>query len=160
WLKLLHLDLEAHPPQAGVVSIHLEAEPGETSKVQMGLFSPQLPEPSRLDVTLARIAAIVGEGNAGQAVLKDTHAQDSFRIEPFRVITKKLIQAPSSDATPALRKLRPAEKIPVQLLWSKPQSFQFRQQHYFVEKAYGPWLSSGEWWNPLLWGSEQWDLVA
>lgn len=73
WLKLLHLDLEAHPPQAAILAIVLDAEPGSTSKVQLGLFSPQLPEPSRLDVTMARIRAIVGDENAGRIVLEDTH---------------------------------------------------------------------------------------
>ena len=63
WIKLLHLDLEAHPPHAAIVGIALTAEPGSTGKVQLGLFSPQLPEPSRLDVTLARIRALVGDGN-------------------------------------------------------------------------------------------------
>src|SRR5206468_4396430 len=76
WLKLLHLDLEAHPPAAAVLGIGLTAEPGSTSKVQMGLFSPQLPEPMRLDVTLARIKAIVGEDCVGRAVLEDTHRTD------------------------------------------------------------------------------------
>ncbi|HEV2619054.1 MAG TPA: DNA polymerase Y family protein [Acidobacteriaceae bacterium] len=85
WLKLLQLDLEAHPPQASVLAVTLSAEPGSTSKVQLGLFSPQLPEPDRLDVTLARIRAIVGKHNVGRAVLQDTHAPESFRIEPLRV---------------------------------------------------------------------------
>jgi DNA-binding transcriptional regulator YhcF (GntR family) len=50
WIKLMHLDLEAHPPPAAVLALTLGAEPGSVSKVQLGLFSPQLPEPSRLDV--------------------------------------------------------------------------------------------------------------
>jgi protein ImuB len=78
WIKLIHLDLEAHPPQAAILSLTISAEPGSTSKVQFGLFSPQLPEPMQLDVTLARIRAIVGENNVGQAVLNDTHQPDSF----------------------------------------------------------------------------------
>ena len=53
WVKLLHLDLEGHPPPASILGVHLLAEPGATSKVQLGLFSPQLPEPGKLDVTLA-----------------------------------------------------------------------------------------------------------
>src|SRR5580704_15986523 len=81
WLKLLHLDLEAHPPPAAILSLALMAEPGSTSKVQLGLFSPQLPEPMRLDVTLARIRAIVGEECVGRAVFADTHRPDSFRVE-------------------------------------------------------------------------------
>ena len=59
WLKLIHLDLEAHPPDAAILALTLSAEAGVTSKVQLGLFSPQTPEAARLDVTLARIRAIV-----------------------------------------------------------------------------------------------------
>lgn len=43
WLKLLHLDLEAHPPQAAILAVELHAEPGNTSKVQLGLFSLNSP---------------------------------------------------------------------------------------------------------------------
>ena len=89
WIKLLHLDLEAHPPSAPILSLTLTAEPGSTSKVQMGLFSPQLPEPGRLDVTLARIRAIVGEECVGRAVLRDTHQPNEFRMEPFYSYHKK-----------------------------------------------------------------------
>ena len=97
WLKLLHLDLEAHPPQAAIHAITVTAEPGSTSKVQLGSFSPQLPEPSRLDVTLARISAIVGEENAGRAALNDTHAPDAFRMEPFQVPSTRVTSIPIGD---------------------------------------------------------------
>ena len=36
WIKLLHLDLEAHPPPAAVLAVALDAEPEATSKVQLG----------------------------------------------------------------------------------------------------------------------------
>jgi protein ImuB len=106
WLKLIHLDLESHPPQSSILGIHLHAEPGETSKVQLGLFSPQLPEPGRLDVTLARIAAIVGEGNVGQAVLDDTRRTGDFHIETFCILSSE----PAPTSAPSrlcLRVLRP-----------------------------------------------------
>jgi len=160
WLKLLHLDLEVHPPQAAIIAMTLDAEPGKTSKVQLGLFSPQLPEPSRLDVTLARIAAIVGEQNVGRATLKDAHARDGFRMEPFRVPSAKAMGDFSSLSRAVLRRVRPAEAILVVHVNGRPWTFVFRERRYDVERAYGPWLSSGEWWNPLLWGCEQWDLVA
>jgi protein ImuB len=160
WLKLLHLDMEAHPPQAAIVAVTLEAEPGRSSKVQLGLFSPQLPEPSRLDVTLARIRAIVGEENVGRAVLKDTHEPDSFRMEPFQVPSVQTTGVSSAPARPALRRIRPAELISVTLQNECPKTFTFRELRYSVERAYGPWLSSGEWWRSSLWGCEQWDLVA
>lgn len=160
WCKLLHLDLEAQPPRAAIVGITLEAEPGRTSKVQLGLFSPQLPETSRLDVTLARIRAIVGEDQVGRAVLRDTHAADGFRMEPFQVPSTQPAEELPALLRPALRRIRPPETISVRLHDERPKTFLFREQHYAVERAYGPWLSSGDWWNPMLWGCEQWDLVA
>ncbi len=65
------------------MGIFLSAEPGDRSKVQMGLWSPQLPEPARLDVTLARIAALVGEERVGRPRLLDAHRPDSFQMERF-----------------------------------------------------------------------------
>ncbi len=160
WLKLLNLDLEAHPPQAAVLAVELQAEPGETSKVQLGLFAPQLPEPSRLDVTLARIRGIVGENNVGRVSLTDTHAPDSFRIEPFSVTTVKASQVSARPLRPALRRLRPPEAVFVTLESARPALFIFRSRRYSVEHAYGPWQASGEWWNATLWGAEEWDLSA
>jgi protein ImuB len=163
WLKLLHLDLEAHPPGAAVVGIALTAEPGATSKVQMGLFSPQLPEPMRLDVTLARIKAIVGEEHVGRAVLADTHQPDSFRMERFSVspgTVPKTNGYALDQSTAAMRQLRPAERLATTLRGQQPAAFTFRERRYEVERAYGPWGMSGDWWNPSLWGAEQWDLIA
>jgi protein ImuB len=160
WIKLLHLDLEAHPPQASILAIALHAEPGSTSKVQLGIFSPQFPEAARLDVTLARISAIVGEGNVGRAVLEDTHAPEGFHIEPFTVPSGNSAAVTPSEQRAAIRQLRPPETVSVALQSSRPATFFFRDQNYTVERAYGPWLAEGDWWNQTLWGFEQWDLVA
>lgn len=160
WLKLLHLDLEAHPPQAAILAVVLEAEPGSTSKVQLGLFSPQLPEPSRLDVTLARIRTLVGDDNVGSPILKDTNQMDGSGVEPFRVPATQPSEMASNPLRPAMRMLRPAETIFVTLQSHRPKAFSFRNRRYSVEHAYGPWLISGEWWTSTLWGHEQWDLVA
>jgi protein ImuB len=162
WLKLLHLDLEAHPPQAAILAVALDAEPGSTSRVQLGLFSPQLPEPSRLDVTLARIRAIVGDENVGCAVLTDTYQLDGFRMEPFEIPSAHAqpVEVPSATLRPAMRRLRPAEAVFVTLQSEQPKAFTFRQRRYSVERAYGPWLTGGEWWSTTLWKYEQWDLVA
>lgn len=160
WIKLIHLDLEAHPPFAAILSLTLTAEPGSTSKVQLGLFSPQLPEPMRLGVTLARIRAIVGDECAGSPVLRDTHQPDAFRMEPFTISSGTTSLAETTRTTTAMRLLRPAENVSVTLSSRQPIAFTFRQRRYDVERAYGPWTTSGEWWNPMLWQREQWDLIA
>ncbi|MEO6911144.1 MAG: DNA polymerase Y family protein, partial [Edaphobacter sp.] len=160
WIKLLHLDLEAHPPQASILALSLMAEPGHTSKVQLGLFSPQLPEPARFDVTLAHIRAIVGEENVGRPVLTDTHQPGAFRMEPFTVPSGSSSVVPANQCRSAIRRLRPAEIISVTVQSQRPKAFVFRGKHYVVEHTYGPWLVSGDWWQSTLWGLEQWDLVA
>jgi protein ImuB len=160
WIKLIHLDMEAHPPQAAILALTVSSEAGKTGKVQLGLFSPPLPEPTRLDVTLARIRAIVGENNVGCPELKDTHRPDSFHLVPFSVppdVAEKNISYPSRAS---VRQIRPPEQTLVALGNHKPISFSFREKRYVTEQAYGPWLSSGDWWNPGLWAFEQWDLIA
>jgi protein ImuB len=160
WIKLLHLDLEAHPPQVAILALTLTAEPGSTSNVQLGLFSPQLPEPARLDVTLARIRAIVGDECVGRAVLRDAHGLDAFRMEPFVIPSTQPSDVVPTSLRAAVRQLRPPEAVFVTLHNARPRGFIFRERHYAVERAYGPWLAGGEWWGATLWGCEQWDLVA
>lgn len=159
WLKLLHLDLESHPPHAAILTVVLHAEHGSASKVQLGLFSPQLPETGRLDVTLARIAGLVGEGNVGHAVLDDTHTPEGFHLEPF-CVSSESSEPLSSPNRACMRQLRPSMPTSMVLEKGRPRTFFFRNQRCVVERAYGPWLKGGEWWNENIWGQEQWDLIA
>jgi len=125
----------------------------------------------RLDVTMARIRAIVGEDHVGHAKLKDTHRQDSFCLETFTVPStpprsaksqSQLISKQPRGTTQrtSTRHIRPAENVAVTLRNKQPETFCFRGTWYRVEHAYGPWRASGDWWNPTLWSNEQWDLVA
>ena len=160
WLKLLHLDLEAHPPAAAITAVTLQAEPGSPRQVQLGLFAPQVPEPGRLDITLARISSVVGEDNVGRAVLEDTHAPDAFRMERFRLPVRRCVPASPRQPRASLRRLRPPERTAVTLRDGRPQHLVFREQRYAVVQAYGPWLESGNWWTEKGWKQEQWDLIA
>lgn len=160
WVKLIHLDLEAHPPQAAILAVVLRAEPAATSKVQLGLFTPQLPEAGRLDITLARLSALVGEGNVGSPALPDQHLPGSFRVEPFALPSGDPSVAASAIPRVSLRQLRPPESVMVMLKDAKPQGLRFRTRRYVVEDLYGPWFASGEWWNRDRYGLEQWDLAA
>lgn len=160
WIKLLHLDLEAHPPSAAVIAITLQAEHGRTSKQQLGLFTPQVPDSLRLDVTLARIRAAVGEENVGRAVLKDTHHPEGFRLEPFTVPTDQPMSVEPASLRPAMRRISPALAIPVTVQSESPKAFFFRGKRYMVEHAFGPWETSGQWWAATEWEWEHWDLVT
>ena len=83
FLKLLQLDLQAHPPGAPIVKIHLSADPAPPRALQSGLFQPVFPEPEKLELTLARIAGIVGEGRVGSVELLDTHREGAFAVRHF-----------------------------------------------------------------------------
>jgi len=83
FLRLLQLDLQAHPPGAPIVKIHLSAEPARPRALQSGLFQPLFPEPEKLELTLARIAGIVGEGKVGSVELLDTHREGAFAVRHF-----------------------------------------------------------------------------
>lgn len=158
WLKLLHLDLQSHPPAAAILAVQLKAEPGSTRQIQFGLFSPQLPEPSRLDVTLARIRAIVGEGCVGRAVLLDSYRPNAFTVTPFALPPAAPEKPEPRQTFCARRRLR--EAAGVTLRGDRPASVIFRDKRYAVERAYGPWNLSGDWWSPAPWSQEQWDVLA
>jgi protein ImuB len=158
-LKLLQLEIAAHPPPSAVVALTLTAQAGAASKVQLGLFTPPTPEPSRLDVTIARLKAIAGEDRVGTPVLEDTHRPGAFRMEGFAVGA----HGSATDAARprmALRRMRPPVPLRVMLCDAKPATFRDGQSSYRVEAAYGPWKTSGCWWQEEGWDAEEWDVLA
>ena len=159
-LKLLHLNLQANPPPAGIVNIFVHAEPGERSKVQHGLFAPQLPEPIRLDITLARIAALVGEDRVGRIRLQDSHRPDSFTMERFVVPATTPNTNLNTQRSVALRRCRPPLRLCVRREGQRPASLSLKGKRYTVLEAYGPWRSSGDWWSSEVWSHEEWDVRA
>lgn len=87
-LKLLQLDLSAHPPPAPVKKIMVEVFPARLRLTQAGLFQPLAPEPARLEITLARLRAVVGEHDTAEGArvgfprVTDSHRPDSFQVLP------------------------------------------------------------------------------
>lgn len=158
-LKLLQLEFAAHPPQAAVLSFTLIAEAGQSSKVQFGLFAPQTPEPSRLDVTIARLKAIAGEDRVGSPVLEDTHRPGSFRMEDFAVPASSG-SAKTESPRMALRRMRPPMPVSVAMHANRPVRFRDLEHNYEVTAAYGPWRTSGCWWSTEGWDEEEWDVLA
>src|SRR5579864_9516218 len=127
FLKLLQLDLNAHPPGAPIVKIHLAAEPARQRSAQGGLFLPPSPEPEKLELTLARIASMVGEDNVGAVELLDTHHPEGFRMRRFlseaphkNEREKASDPAEEKSAVTALRRLRPPLRVQVTLESSQP----------------------------------------
>src|SRR6266849_7161870 len=97
FLKLLQLDLQAHPPGAPIVKIHLSADPARPRALQSGLFQPVFPEPEKLELTLARIAGIVGERRVGSVELLDTHREGAFAVRHFAPVEPARVEPASAE---------------------------------------------------------------
>jgi protein ImuB len=183
-LNLLRLSLAAHPPQAPIVKAAVTARAARPRSAQGGLFVPPAPDAQRLEVTLARIAGVVGEGRAGAAELLDTHRPGAFRMARFAASdaaergvaasgaanhsgSAQLRTAPSAvaekageepSATVALRIFRPAPRALVDVANGVPARVSFGGIRGEVVAASGPWRVSGDWWEPDGWRYEMWDV--
>jgi protein ImuB len=169
FLKLLQLDLNAHPPGAPIIKIHLSAEPARPRSAQGGLFLPPSPEPEKLELTLARIAGMVGEQKVGALELLDTHHPEGFRMRRFVAeVARKVPQKKNPDseelqsAITALRRFRPALRASVTLQNGQPARVSCPKrkevQGEVLWKA-GPWRFSGDWWDREAWSRDEWDLA-
>src|SRR5882672_2019807 len=85
FLRLLLIDIESKPPQAAIIAVMFRAEPVKPRQLQTGLFIPLAPEPEKLELTLARLAKLVGAENVGSPELLNTHRPDAFRMTRFRL---------------------------------------------------------------------------
>ena len=180
FLKLLQLDLQAHPPGAPIVKIHLAAKPVRPRPGQSGLFLPPSPEPEKLELTLARIAGIVGEDKVGSLEILDTHRPQGFRMQRFAAnnsfssVSEPALSAvegclrgeltdSSDDLVTALRIFRPPAAVTVTLCEGRPtfiSCLKRKETRGEILWAAGPWRSSGDWWEQEGWARDEWDIAV
>jgi protein ImuB len=178
FLKLLQLDLSAHPPGAPIATIHLSAEPVRPRAAQSGLFLPPSPEPEKLELTLARIAGIVGENKVGAAQMMDTHHPQAFQMQRFMPGDSQLqnsmdragIPSPSArlqnnrdGAVTALRIFRPPVFAAVSMRDGVPARITCPKRKQIdgeILWGAGPWRSSGDWWEREGWSRDEWDIAV
>ena len=181
FLKLLLLDTEMHPPPSAVVAVAINCEPVKPRLMQTGLFVPLAPEPEKLELTLARLAKLVGPTNIGSPELLDTHRPDAFRVNRFELKESKRKRSKQQSANssqqaatgnrqleignwqclgfrvfrPPLRAIVQAEKgYPREIsAWDKNRSVYGK-----VVYVAGPWRTSGDWWRSDCWTRDEWDV--
>jgi len=165
FLKLLQLDLKAYPPGAPIVKIQLAAEPVRPRAAQNGLFLPPSPDPEKLELTLARIAGIVGEDKVGSLELLDTHRPEGFRMQrfvPSEPISPRKRPSPD-DLVTALRIFRPPVGVVMTMQDGKPTHItcpKNKEMQGEILWAAGPWRSSGDWWEQEGWARDEWDIAV
>ena len=156
-LKLVQMDLEAHPPEAAIVALSIELTPVQPRTVQHGIFLPSTPAPDRLELTLARIRGIVGEENAGVPELVDTH-----HPHPFRLVQRQpeVVARPAPVASrQAFRYFRPPSAASVELNNDRPVRLRASGIQGKILNASGPWRTSGNWWTASAWNRDEWDVT-
>jgi protein ImuB len=157
FLKLLQLDLAAHPPVAPVVHVALEVNPVKPRAAQSGLFVPQAPEPVKLELTLARIKSIVGEQFVGSPELLNTHRPGAFRMMDFG--RAKAMTGTPLRARLALRVFRPPRAARVAIQAGQPGFVAAAGVRGKVLELAGPWRTSGDWWTSVPWSRDEWDIA-
>jgi protein ImuB len=156
-LKLLQMDLEAHPPPAPTIAITLSLKPVHPRTVQTGIFLPITPAPDKLELTLARIRGIVGEHNVGLPQLLNTHHPHPFHLVNAQPqITSK--QQPITN-NQCFRFFRPPLPATVALDRNRPIRIAASGIHGKVLNAAGPWRTSGDWWTTSVWNRDEWDIA-
>ncbi len=156
-LKLLQMDLEAHPPTAPTVALALSLKPVHPRTVQTGIFLPVTPAPDKLELTLARIRGIVGENNVGIPQLLNTHHPHPFHLANAQPYTANS-QPPIANGQ-AFRYFRPPIPATVDLEHNRPIRITASGIHGKVLNAAGPWRTSGDWWTSTVWNRDEWDIA-
>ena len=171
-LKLLRLKLQASPPGSPIRKIMLGAEAARPRATQGGLFLPSFPDPEKLEITIARIANVVGEGNVGSPALVDSWRPGEFQMRRFLAPAEIGEKARESDCEAAqslarrgdfkafssCRVFRPPVSASLELREGRPARVFFQGRGGEVLAASGPWRSSGDWWRDDGWQQDEWDL--
>ncbi|HEU0368150.1 MAG TPA: hypothetical protein VFR42_03005, partial [Candidatus Acidoferrum sp.] len=167
-LKLLRLRLQDKPPNAPVQKLWIRADTDRPLAVQGGLFLPAAPDPDKLELTLARIASVVGENNVGSAELLDSHRPDAFRMQTFAttgVALRKTVSVASGEIPEELHKakigfryFRPPLPVYVALDEGHPTKVSWKGNTGKVVHASGPWRLSGQWWEEHPWQEDTWEV--
>jgi protein ImuB len=158
---LVLLDLETHPPAAGVDRVRVLVEPTPARVVQWALFDRAQASPEEVSTLVARLTALMGEGHVGSPQLVDTWKPGAFTIQPFATqadaapptppsALRTPHSAPRTAHAAALRRFRLPVPARVVMKDGRPVRVMTDRRGVSggpVVDAAGPWRTSGEWWN-------------
>lgn len=169
---LVLLDLESHPPGAGIDRVTLTIAPTAERVVQHSLLARARPSPEQVATLTARLMALFGDARVGAPALVDSHAPGAFALRPFdgdaaAPLTSIGEQAGLPDEASAesgafvLRRFR--ERVPARVDRARGRPVRVSVAAATVRggrvvQAAGPWRTSGAWWD-LAWDRDEWDLV-
>ena len=188
-LRLLHLDVEAHPSRTGVVRLRVPAQPGARREVQGGLLSPALPEPGARErearspgesvaisekvsegvTTIQIVSGKAPEEGARRSGVEEGTAGYQLRFTTLRP-TVGVTEVGGAEGA-AETETRAAEECaaaarrmrpPMPIRWKgrEKAAFWMGSVLYEVRARSGPWRRSGSWWTGAVWSQEEWDVTV
>ena len=80
---LVLLDLESHPPSAGIDQVTVVVDPVLARTQQFSLLERAGPSPEKVSTLVARLTALAGEGRCGSPALVDSHDTAGFKMRSF-----------------------------------------------------------------------------
>jgi protein ImuB len=164
-LKPIETMVESLRLLSPVVRVELDATSADPLSRQTDWARRHLANPERWADTLARLEALVGNGNVGIPESLDTHAPDSFILKDATKATEPAPwTGPNPESSIPLRRFRPALKIAVAFDPSRKRCFPplaLLGGPYpgpVVDHA-GPFITSGDPWSQLgKWHRVEWDV--
>ena len=159
-VRLLELDLQAHPPSAAVVKVAIVAEAVEPKQIQQSLFALPQPEPQRLQVTIARLKNLMGETEVGCPTILNSHHPSAFHITAFAPPPddRDRISFSNGRQIIALRLFDTPKQAHIAFRSGTPVEVRFDGRCGRVINCAGPSLVSGEWWSDNAWSRKEGDV--
>jgi protein ImuB len=156
---LVLLDLESHPPAAGIDRVTITIAPTPARIVQHSLLARARPSPEQVATLTARLMAVLGESRVGAPALVDSYAPGAFTLKPFDGDIVAQPQAPGTGFNPVpdrpptgfvLRRFRDRVPARVERIHGRPVRVSVTSVALHggrVVQAAGPWRTSGAWWE-------------
>ena len=161
------LDLESNPPSEAIDRVAIAVDVTEGRVLQFGLFARALPADT-LATLMARLGALMGADRVGAPALVDTYRPGAFamtKFDPPRDFTNHQSPIPNPQSlrgSRVLRRFRSPIPARVALEHGRPVRVTTDRRGFgggHVERAEGPWRSSGDWWRASSIGDRRSSIV-
>lgn len=159
-VTLIRLDLEKRAPGAPVIGFTFVAIPDRPRRAQLSLFGPAALSPEKLATTIARLIAMLGDGNVGMPMtvnghLPERHAVGNFAPPPPPDARR---QPAHSRGLLAPRVFRPPIAVDVITRDEKIAAISGTDIAGDVGLCSGPWKIEQGWWTDRPHVREYWDV--
>ena len=168
------LDLEAHPPGAGIDRVTIVIDPTPGRVLPHTLFTRAQPTPEQLSTLVARLGALMGSDRFGAPAIIDSYRPGAFAMGAvqtdhdgphrgargdrnenniFSAVDRdrdeSQIPNPDSRVVSALRRCRQPVPARVAMADGRPARVTTDRRGFAggsVTRCAGPWRTSGQWW--------------